>query len=104
MRQNIDWETHFFILDKGNPELFLRTGLILFESNPASRYLDDNYPKELDHIENEKDEGQFTNEDLILDPWSPMEQLRGRKGLRETKISHMFRLRKRVSRYSKRKK
>ena len=91
-------------LDKGNPEVFLRTGLILSKSNPASRYLDDDYAREVEHIENEKGESQFTDEDLILDQWNPMDQLRGRKRLKDTKISHMFRLKKRVSRHYKRRK
>ena len=77
--------------------------MIRSKSNPASRSLEDDYAREVEHNENEKDESQFTDEDLILDQWNPMEQLRGRKRLKDTKISHMFRLKKRAIRYSKRK-
>ena len=77
--------------------------MIRSEINPASRYLDDNYAIEVQHIENERDRSQFTDEDLILDQWIPMDQLRGRKRLKDTKISHMFRLKKRAFRHSKRK-
>ena len=92
------------ILDKGNPELFIETGLILSKIKPASRYLDDNYDREGEDIENERDKSQFTDEDLILEQWNPMDQLRGRKRLKDTKISHMFRLKKRNFLHSKRKK
>ena len=92
----------FLILDKGNPELFIKTGLIHSEINPVSRYLDDNYAREVQHIENEKDNSQFIDEDLTLDQWNPMDQLRGRKRLKDTKISHMFRLKKRAFPHSKR--
>ena len=74
------------------------------KSNPAARYLDDDYAREVEQIENEEDESQFTDEDFIVDQWNPIEQLRGRKGLRDSKISHMFRLKKGVFRHSKRKK
>ena len=78
--------------------------MIRSESNPASRYLEDDYAREVKHNEDDLDESQFTDEDLILDQWNPMEQLRGRKRLKDTKISHMFRLKKRVSRHYKRRK
>ena len=78
--------------------------MIRYEINPASGYLDDNYAREVQHIENERDKSQFTDEDLKLDQWIPMDQLRGRKRLKDTKISHMFRLKKRNFLHSKRKK
>ena len=77
--------------------------MILSKIKPASRYLDDNYAIEVQHIENERDKSQFTDEHLILDQWIPVDQLRGRKRLKDTKISHMFRLKKRAFRHSKRK-
>ena len=65
--------------------------------------MEDDYAREVEHIGNEEGKSQFTDDDLILDQWNPMEQLRGRKRLKDTKISHMFRLKKRALRYSKRK-
>ena len=66
--------------------------------------MEDDYAREVEHIANEEGKSQFTDDDLILDQWNPMEQLRGRKRLKDTKISHMFRLKKRVSRHYQRRK